>query len=273
MHGKISRQLGLVRGIWQRLRLATLGTAMNVKKERQGAAADAVEAAAPDVDIGKQALDIAKAADTTVDIVKKAAGLIDGVFGNAVSNTMGLLSDRLAYFRLEKAVMLAEKVDANLKKKGVKRRYVPVAFGLPIIEKASVEDDETLQEKWANLLTNSVDATYDKPLRRNYASILGDMEAVDARILDLLVKEHLATAAEKRDGTLFVKELMVKEMKLDERVCENALRNLMRLGVIKPGVVTGGVLVGDHALSAYKDTEMVGITPLGEDFYHAVNLE
>ena len=102
------------------------------------------------LNVGKQALDIAKATDQAVDTVEKTARFVDKVFGRSVSNAIGLVGDKLAYYRLEKAIMLAEKLEANLKKKGVKRRYVPVAFGLPIIEKASVEEDETLSEKWAN---------------------------------------------------------------------------------------------------------------------------
>jgi hypothetical protein len=42
------------------------------------------------------------------------------------------------------------------------------------------------------------------------------------------------------------------------------------LGLIKPGVITGGVAVGDHALSSYKDTELFSPTLLGLDFHDAV---
>lgn len=57
-----------------------------------------------DIDLGKQAKDIATAADTSVDAVKKLASFLDGVFGNVISNAFGLMSDKLAYYRLEKAM-------------------------------------------------------------------------------------------------------------------------------------------------------------------------
>lgn len=223
--------------------------------------------------VGKQARDIAKATDPAVDTVEKAARFINSVFGRSISNAIGLVEDKLAYYRLEKAIMLAEKLEANLSKKGVPRRYVPVSFGLPIIEKASVEEDENLSEKWANLLTNAADATYDKPLRRNYSTILGDMEPVDTLVLDSMVKEYLDLKPEERERALFVKALVASGLKLDETTCENALRNLIRLGVLKPGVVSSeAAMIGDHEIASYKDTEMVGITQLGVDFHHAVNL-
>ena len=99
------------------------------------------------------------------------------------------------------------------------------------------------------------------------------MEPVDALILDSLVKEYLDLEPEQRERALFVKASLTAELKLDETTCENALRNLIRLGVLKPGVFSSdGVRIGDHEISSYKDTEMVGVTQLGVDFYHAVNL-
>jgi Abortive infection alpha len=221
-------------------------------------------------DVGKQALDVVKAADASLDAVKKAATFMDGLFGNAVSNSIGLVSDKLAYYRLERAILLAERVDDNLRKKGVKRRYVPVNFGLPIIEKASVESDPNLSEKWANLLTNAADSTYRGSLRRNFTSILADMEPIDATILDLVVKLYIGQTDK---SALYDRTKLAGAIKISVADCENAIRNLIRLGLFKPGVVPGGLQFGEHVVSAYKDTELFGVTQLGVDFFKAVNLE
>ena len=61
-------------------------------------------------------------------------------------------------------------------------------------------------------------------------------------------------------------------MKLPINDCENAIRNLIRLGLFKPGIVPGGLQYGEHVVGAYKDTELFGVTQLGVDFYNAVNL-
>jgi hypothetical protein len=136
-----------------------------------------------------------------------------------------------------------------------------------------VEEDPSLREKWANLLTNAVDAGFNKPMRRNYSSILSDLEPVDARLLDVVVKEYLVLEKGPTPPSLFDKNLCIKNLKLDPKVCENAIRNLMRLGLLKPGVVVGGVKMGAHPLSSYKDTDLFGVTQMGVDFFHAVNLE
>jgi hypothetical protein len=219
--------------------------------------------------MGDAAKSIADAARTSVDTVKEVAAFVDGVFGSAISNVWGLMSDKLAYYRLEKAVELHHNVEEKLRKRGVKKRYVPVAFGLPILEKATIEDDKTLQERWANLLANAQDATYDKPLRRNYTSILGDMEALDVLILNKVVGEHLASKGQPK--ALYGKAKLAEATKVPINECENSIRNLIRLGLFKPGVVTGSIKMGGHNLTAYKDTESFDVTPMGVDFYYAVN--
>jgi hypothetical protein len=223
-----------------------------------------------EINIGKQAKDLAEAADTSVDVIKKLASFLDGTFGNSISNSVGLLGDKLAYYRLEKAICLQEAVDKKLRDRGVEKRYVPVSFGLPIIEKATVEDEPILQEKWANLLANARDATYDKPIRRNFTSMLADMEPIDSQIFDMIIGDYLALKKD-RDQTLFSRDKIAENIKIPVAVVENAVRNLLRLGLFKPGVVTGGISMGDHSVSSYKDTELFGVTGLGVDFFYAVN--
>lgn len=217
-----------------------------------------------------QAKEIAETTNTSVENVHKLAAFLDSLFGNVISNSFGLLGDKLAYYRFEGAIKYHEAVDEKLRKRGVDKRYVPVSFGLPIIEKAIVEESPILQDKWANLLANARDATYDKPLRRNFSTMLADLEPVDAKILDILVREYLEMPSD-RDSLLFIKDNLVKGYKLPAHVVENSVRNLMRLGLIKPGVVTGSVSMGGHRVSSYKDTEMFQVTGLGVDFFHAVN--
>ena len=223
-----------------------------------------------DGNIGKQAKDLADAAETSVEAVKNLATFLDGVFGNIISNSVGLLSDKLAYYRLTQPIALQETVDARLQERGVNKKYIPVSFGLPIIEHATVEEEPVLQEKWANLLTNALDSTYEKPMRRNFSTILADLEPIDAQILDMIVKEYLSLSGDK-SSALFAFEKLINNTKLSPAVAESAVRNLMRLGLFKPGVLSGGAKIGEHSLSSYKDSEMFGVTSLGVDFFYAVN--
>jgi hypothetical protein len=99
------------------------------------------------LDFGKQAKNIADAANVSVDAVTKLGTFVDNIFGNAIKNGLGLIGDKLAYYRLERAIELQLKVEKRLKEKGVNaKRYVPVSFGLPIFERATIEEDDELQQ-------------------------------------------------------------------------------------------------------------------------------
>ena len=124
------------------------------------------------LDVGKQAKDIAEAANVSVDAVAKLGTFVDNTFGGAIKNGLGLIGDKLAYFRLERAIELQDKVEKRLKQKGINaKKYVPVSFGLPIFEKATVEEDDNIQQLWANLLTNAMDPNYKGQITRNFTSI------------------------------------------------------------------------------------------------------
>src|SRR4051794_16792901 len=223
------------------------------------------------LDVGKQAKDLADAPNVSVDAVAKFGRFVDNTFGNAIKNGLGLIGDRLAYYRFERAIELQRKVEERLKAKGVhSRKYVPVSFGFPIIEKATIEEDDNLQQLWANLLANSADPKYTGKITRNFISILADIEPIDARILDLVVRGYVELSDEQKSSTLFVLGKMSENTGITLSDCENSVRNLMRLGLLKPGTVQGSLKFGDHTVSAYKDTEMFGVTGLGMAFHRAV---
>jgi hypothetical protein len=136
--------------------------------------------------------------------------------------------------------------------------------------KSTVEDDDDLQQLWANLLTNAMDPKYTSKITRNFVSILADIEPIDARILDLIVREYLSFPEQDRSQLLSVLVILSENIGVPLLDCENSVRNLMRLGLFKPGTVQGGMSFGEHAVSAYKDTEMFAVTALGLAFHKAV---
>ena len=63
------------------------------------------------------------------------------MFGDLVQDSVGLISDRLRFYRIEKFLSLKEKTEKNLKEKNIKITIpVPPKLGIPLIEAATVED-------------------------------------------------------------------------------------------------------------------------------------
>lgn len=206
--------------------------------------------------------------------IRKFGEFIEKISGNIFSNVLGLVSDKFAYYRLERAIMLNEKVTQNLKEKGIDRtKYVPATFSVPIIEKATIEEDDDLHSLWANLLTNALDPNYEGLLHRNFSSILSELEPVDAKTLNKVMIDYNEVLRDPlfTGEPLFAREKLAQFLNISVNDCDISLRNLIRLGIFKPGVIIGNISMSGHRVASYKDTEQFSLTSLGISFHSAIN--
>jgi hypothetical protein len=60
---------------------------------------------------------------------------------------------------------------------------------VPAIEAASLEDDESIQDMWANLLANAADSEGGKRIHQVHVSILKEITFEDARFLNALFRD------------------------------------------------------------------------------------
>lgn len=169
--------------------------------------------------------------------------------------------------------MLHKKTEQNLRERGVTMtRSVQPRIGISLIEIATMEDRDNLHTKWANMLTNAMDPHYKPDIKNQHIRILEQLEPIDTKILEAMYEIPCKYPPQKKiDGVLYERSKIAQELSIDITVCELSFRNLIRLGCLKPGVVIGSASIGGHPLSAYKDTEMVGLTLSGLEFYKAIS--
>lgn len=72
--------------------------------------------------------------------------------------------------------------DAGLKPE--ERNAIALKLGLPIIEKASLEEDPSLQELWANLLANALNPNHSDKVRSIFIDIIQNLSPLDVLILN-----------------------------------------------------------------------------------------
>jgi hypothetical protein len=84
-------------------------------------------------------------------------------------------------------VRLAKRVDEILKNAGFEPKAVPLKLLLPSFEQASLEDDDSLQDKWAALLAEASNPDSDASTFSVFAEILRQLSPYDSKFL-----EHLA---------------------------------------------------------------------------------
>jgi len=126
-------------------------------------------------------------------------------------------------------------------------RPLQLKFAIPLLQAASLEDDDYLQDLWAKLLTNAVDAASGVDQRRTFVDILERLSVLEAQSLERL---YSLPFDETRNKCLLTQHLpahaSVAPENLDYKQAtpspeiELALANLARLGVISVGHTYGG---------------------------------
>jgi Abortive infection alpha len=88
------------------------------------------------------------------------------------------------HYRFRLGLRMLQKTERMLKDAGFAPQAVPPRLFLPILENASVEDDEDVQSRWAALLANAAADTVD--VHPSYIEILRQFTPQDAVLLDKL---------------------------------------------------------------------------------------
>ncbi|KYG22608.1 hypothetical protein SE92_22315 [Bradyrhizobium sp. AT1] len=240
----------------------------------------------------KAVQEIAKTGGKAIDAGVKTGGWLDKIFGDAIGQTVAhLWTDRIAARRIEASIYNWERAETlyhkaldRLVKKGVAiTRAIPPKVALPLLEYATVEDDDDLHTLWANLLATGMDAN-ENEIHRKYVTTLGEMTSDDAAVLaEMFVSSKDEIAKKKfRDSTLTYGPGVDGTHSHDPV----SVITLNRLGLIQPAIVSfktfepGG---SDDRFGDYGPTqdevsfpgglESVVITPFGIAFGKAVGLD
>jgi hypothetical protein len=231
----------------------------------------------------KAAQELAKLGERAVDAGREAGGWLNRIFGQGIEDAVALhWSDRVKARRIEAAIfdwerltVLLHKCEGRLRSKGVTVfRSIPPKIALPLLENATVEDNDDLHTLWANLLATGLDAAADE-IHRKYTTILSELTSQDARILAAF---HTVwrTPLDKwpRSGAIRYWPSDSSGIPYDE--C--AVVTLNRLGLIAPEIVEFATYDPPHQPTLDNrqghyvpgDLTELKFTPLGEAFCAAV---
>jgi Abortive infection alpha len=161
---------------------------------------------------------------------------------------MGIVEDRLKYMRWERQVRLIKRAHDFMKQSGMDAptRSVPMKLAIPILQGASIEDDDFLQDRWAALLVNAANASFSGEVRRSYTSILEELTPLDARILDVIYalpfeeSQHNGVITEALPNNVRIARSAEQSETLPPEEVVMSLSNLVRLGCLRAGMTWGG---------------------------------
>ncbi len=197
----------------------------------------------------RAAQEIAKTTCKAIEAVQNLGQFIAKFVKGPLEQGIGIVEDKLKYMRWERQVRLMKRADDFMNEIGLKAptRSVPLKFAIPLLQAASLEDDDELQDLWAKLLVNAADAEGGVDLKRAYIDILERISPLEAQILE---KIYSLPYEETRHKGVLTKDLPKRvEIVPDDPKIEHerptpevelALANLSRLGCISISMSWGG---------------------------------
>ncbi len=215
-------------------------------------------------------------ADIT-DIVHRLFGPLADEFGQ-------MMGDKVYEYRVRNFVSVMNRVKTLLADNRISPNAVPPRLLLPIADPASVEEDETLQQKWAGLLAT---ASVQPDMSPSFAEVLKQLSPSEARILDSMYDvtrrqsktevHRIVSVLPSHDVRTWIKEprlgpsrLVASSMKLDGTRAQLVLRNFERLGLVSlsyEGPPPGTYL--DKRSPQQHIDELVVFTRFAEEFVEA----
>lgn len=129
---------------------------------------------------------VAETTGKAIDASRELGGFIARFIGGPLEQAAGIVEDKLKYLRWERQMRLIQRANAFLAANGMREptRYVPMNIAIPLLQGASLEENDQLQDRWAKLLVNAGDEESDVNVPRLFVSIMDNMDPLGAEVLE-----------------------------------------------------------------------------------------
>lgn len=142
-----------------------------------------------------------------------------------------IILDALNYYKWNNAVKFLDKYSETKAKRSVngKETPLPPKFILEILENAFIEEDEEIQELWANLLINLQYAKKRSDIKMMFIEILRNLSKNEIQILSLINSDIIGDKIRWNKDTFIKGKCIRGHLNLSEEEYELAMLNLFRL--------------------------------------------
>lgn len=203
----------------------------------------------PVTETAKAVQEVAKTAGKAIDASEKFGGFISRFISGSLEQGMGIFEDKLKYMRWERQLRLMKRAEQMMSELGIEgpTRAIPLKLAVPLLQAASFEDDDYLQDLWARLLVNGANASSGVDLQRAYIDILERLTPLEAVILEKIYSlpfnrtQHEGVVTEYLPSMATIaKEEKREELREPTEEVKLALANLARLGCVSFARSWGG---------------------------------
>jgi hypothetical protein len=225
-------------------------------------------------EIAKAIQESTKLGEKGLEIADKAGTFFAKVFQEPINEISGMITDKIRFIRWKKMVQMSEEVNTILQQKQITNtRAVPPKIALPIIEEASLEDDPNLQYLWNHLLANAMNPNFNDEIRYGFIEMIKGITGIEAKLLhefyEVLHKENKLSPLSNVFQYSIPKEQFIDLLIITPDIYAISVNNLMRMQLISPAILKGGISMGSEPITIYKGIDAITITPLGVKFVEA----
>ena len=201
--------------------------------------------------------------------IKSATEFLNKLLGPASEEVGLLLGERARTFRLRNMLKTLGKTQEMLKNASIEPKSVELRVLIPLLDGASLEDNESLSVKWAALLANATISGQAANISQIFSNILSQLSPTDALILDNMKLQSFSfgTSGETTEPFSFRGQIM-ESVSLKDEEYAFSIDNLRRLGlcIIDPPFFQGGVVNGKEFDMRQIRRDVIVITELGLQF-------
>jgi hypothetical protein len=197
--------------------------------------------------------------------VNKASDFLEKILLPPAEEVGLILKDQVRFWRVKNQVNILLKAQEYCIKKGIKPGRIPTKTLVPLLEYGSLEEDPTIQKKWASLLAHAADPNFSKNIITSYARILSQLSPTEVIILDKIFADSEAIPPEKREKTIFSTEKVCEIFHLSDIDFKILLGNLTRLNILQAPASHEGAHLGEYPI-VFRTDKLFELTHFGYDF-------
>ena len=162
------------------------------------------------------------------------------IIGEPIDIASGILKDKMIYSRWERQQRLTSQAYEIIGQRNIENelRTVPPKIALPIIENASLEENDELQDLWIYFLSSAVDPNFNGTLRTAFIDIIKQLEVIDVHILNFIYNQYEVKNSTIVNRTLdnnkmpVAMRLIIKELGVEADSYKESVDNLIRVRCI-----------------------------------------
>ncbi|MEQ9298606.1 MAG: Abi-alpha family protein [Cyclobacteriaceae bacterium] len=163
---------------------------------------------------------------------EKAISFIEKVVANPLIEATGVLTDKVKFWRFQNQVKIILRAKEFLLNKGIKvPKKVPIKDLTTLLEYASLEDEEEMQDNWAHLLGEAMNPTNSFNTSMMLSQILSQISLNEIKILSYLSESSFIIT--ESDRTYHNKHVLIQASNTTYTIGQLLIENLERLRLIE----------------------------------------